>query len=82
MPAPTLERAFGEQLRTRRKAAGLSQLELSLRADLHWTYISQLERGLKSPSLGVLFALSGALAARPSEMVKAVEAAISDARPD
>lgn len=46
-----IDKAFGEVLRRLRSAKGLSQEALGFRAGLHRTYVSQLERGLKSPSL-------------------------------
>ena len=47
----TMEKTYGQTLRKLRKANGLSQEELAFKTDLHRTYISQLERDLKSPSL-------------------------------
>lgn len=52
---------FAAWLRERRLAAGLSQEELAEKAGLHRTYVSQMERGLKSPTLDVLAKLAGAL---------------------
>lgn len=46
-----IDRKFGIVLKNLRSKQNLSQEELALRTDLHRTYISQLERGLKSPSL-------------------------------
>ena len=48
-------------LRELRQQAGLSQEALADKAGLHRTYISQLERGLKSPTVDVLDALARAL---------------------
>jgi transcriptional regulator with XRE-family HTH domain len=52
---------FASALSRLRREAELSQEELAHRADLHRTYISQLERGLKSPTLDVMLALAAAL---------------------
>jgi transcriptional regulator with XRE-family HTH domain len=46
------------RLRERRK---FSQEELAHRAGLHSTYVSQLERGLRNPSLDVLNRLASSL---------------------
>lgn len=54
---------------------GVSQEELADRAELHRTYVSALERALKSPSLGAIEALAGALGLRPHELIKAAEEA-------
>lgn len=45
------DRKFGQVLKKLRTAKGISQEEFALNVGLHRTYISQLERGLKSPSL-------------------------------
>jgi transcriptional regulator with XRE-family HTH domain len=52
---------FAAWLRELRQAAGLSQEQLAAKAGLHRTYISQLERGIKSPTLDVLAALAEAM---------------------
>jgi predicted transcriptional regulator len=46
-----LNAAFGHVVRKLRKEIGISQEDFADRANLHRTYVSQLERGLKSPSL-------------------------------
>ena len=46
-----IEKKFGLVLKNLRMEKGLSQEEFARNTDLHRTYISQLERGLKSPSL-------------------------------
>ena len=56
-----LDKAFGLALRDARATAGMSQEGLAEAASLHRTYISQMERGLKSPSLRVMKALADAL---------------------
>lgn len=68
--------AFGRVLRDQRREAGLSQERLAYLSGLHRTYISQLERGLKSPSLAAIEAIAGALGERPHILVKAAEKAI------
>lgn len=53
--------AFGKTLQKYRLQQGLSQEHLAELANLDRTYISQIERGLKSPSLRTLIALAQAL---------------------
>jgi transcriptional regulator with XRE-family HTH domain len=72
----TLEKAFGEELRKAREKAGLSQEKLGFESGYHPTYISQLERGLKSPTLKAIFSLAKALGVRPSSLLKNVEARV------
>ena len=69
-----LQRAFGQVLRQRRGPLKLSQEELADRADLHRTYVGQLERGLKSPSLKSIEAIAHALGVRPHALIKEAEA--------
>lgn len=49
-----LRSALGARIRTLRTERGLSQEELASRAKLHWTYLSDLERGQQTPSLDLL----------------------------
>jgi transcriptional regulator with XRE-family HTH domain len=52
---------FGRRLRELRKARGLTQEALAELAELSGNYISDLELGLKVPSLTILVCLSQAL---------------------
>ncbi len=52
---------FGRRLRELRKARGLTQEAVAEAADLSGNYISDLELGLKVPSLTILVRLSQAL---------------------
>lgn len=72
-----IERSFGQVLRKLREDRGLSQEELGFESGYHRTYISQLERGKKSPSLQTVFQLARALKLRPSEFIAAVESVLS-----
>lgn len=65
---------FGEELRKVRESAGLSQEELAFRAHVHRTYISMLERNVKSPTLNVLFRICQALGISASRLIAEVEA--------
>lgn len=68
-------KAFGAVLRKQRLEADLTQEALAARCGLHATYISQLERGLKTPSLAVLMDLAGELGVRASVLVEEIESA-------
>ncbi len=52
---------FGDELRKAREAAHLTQDELAIRAKIHRTYVSLLERNKKSPTIDVLFRISSAV---------------------
>jgi transcriptional regulator with XRE-family HTH domain len=68
-----LTQAFGRVVREARVRAGMSQERLAFRASVHPTYISQLERGLKSPSIEVVASIAKALRERPHVLIKAAE---------
>ena len=67
------EMLFGRIVRRHREALGFSQEKLAELCDLHRTYISQVERGLKSPSLRSLRLIAAALLTRPSILLREVE---------
>jgi transcriptional regulator with XRE-family HTH domain len=46
-----LKTLLGVAIRTERSALGISQEELAERAGLHRTYVSDLERGARNPSI-------------------------------
>ena len=56
-----IRRRFGTRLKALREGQGLSQEELAHRAELHRTYISGLERGVRNPTLTVLEKLAHGL---------------------
>jgi len=60
---------FGRRLRELRKERGLTQEELAESADLSGNYISDLELGLKVPSLTILVRLSQALEVATPELL-------------
>ncbi len=68
-----LAKAFGEVLRKARRERGLSQEDLGFESGYHRTYISLLERGLKSPSLQTIYELARALDLSPSELLARVD---------
>ncbi len=56
-------RLFGERLRTRRLALGLTQADLHERTDIAVSYISHIERGHSNPTLTIMEVLSEAVGA-------------------
>jgi transcriptional regulator with XRE-family HTH domain len=52
---------FGKQLRALREEQGYTQEDLADRAGMHFTYVGQIERGLRNPSLVNLHKLAKAL---------------------
>lgn len=53
--------AFGLALKALRLEAGLSQHGLALEAGMSRTYVSELERGVKEPTLSTMLRLAEAL---------------------
>lgn len=48
---PDIKIRFGRAVKKRRSELGLSQEDLAERADLHRTYIADIERGVRNVSL-------------------------------
>ena len=68
-----LLQAFGIVLKQFRTKKALSQEELAHRSSLDRTYISLLERGLRSPTINTLFALCRSLEISSSQFVSEIE---------
>jgi transcriptional regulator with XRE-family HTH domain len=67
---PALKKRIGQRIRQRRSELKLSQEEVAFKAGISPTYLSQLEGGLRNPSLETLHSLSSALQLDLSELVK------------
>jgi transcriptional regulator with XRE-family HTH domain len=65
--------ALGNIVQTRRRRLGLSQEELALRAGLHRTYISEIERRSRNLSVKILVQIAIALDMEPSAMMREAE---------
>jgi len=70
----TLEAAFGHVIKKIRTEKGLTQDALSVASNLDRSFISQLECGVKQPSLITIFQLAKALQVSPAHIIEAVEA--------
>lgn len=64
---------FGDNLARCRKRADLSQDELSVRASVHRTEISYLERGLRIARVDTLVKLAGSLEVSADELLDGLE---------
>jgi transcriptional regulator with XRE-family HTH domain len=76
-PSPA-DLAFGRRIRQRRKAKGLSIADLAGRAGVSTGALSQIERGLSSPTIRQLWVLSSALEVSASALVAPEDAALPD----
>ena len=73
MASDSIPTVFGRVLREQRNARGISQETLALKADVDRTFVSQMERGIRQPTLTTLCKLSEALDIQPSTLVARVE---------
>lgn len=61
--------AFGTRLRACRRAAGMTQEDLAYASDLHWTYISQIERGMRNLTYKSILMLAHGLGTTPGRLM-------------
>lgn len=73
-----LRAAFGKRVRALREKRGLSQEQLAESAQLHWTYVSGIERGRRNPGLNTLGRLATALDIPLSKLVAHLKAHAKD----
>ena len=59
---------FGEQVKIKRLEAEFSQEEFAEKLGIHRTYMSFIERGLRNPSLLMIFKISRALKIKLPEL--------------
>lgn len=69
---------LGNILRKLREQNGWSQEEFADKCGIHRTYVSQLERGLKSPTIQLFWILCDCLKINPSDYLKELEKALEN----
>ena len=60
----------GKNVRHFREVKGLSQEELAFDADLHRTYVSGVERGIRNPTVIIIAKLATALGIEPFKLLE------------
>ncbi|MDB5311838.1 MAG: helix-turn-helix domain protein [Gemmataceae bacterium] len=70
---PDVRERFGTAVKFRREELGLTQEDLALKAGIHRTYLSDVERGTRNLSLVNIERLAAALAGRLPKLFAAVE---------
>ena len=70
-------RTLGSAIRARRKARGLSQEKLAELADLHPTYISEIERGCVNASIYSIFVIANVLEMELADLMNLPTAALN-----
>jgi len=72
---------FGDNVARCRRRADLSQEELSVRASLHRTEVSQVERGLRLCRIDTLIKLASSLEVPADDLLVGIEWSPGDYRP-
>jgi transcriptional regulator with XRE-family HTH domain len=65
-----LARALGDNVRRYRKERGLSQEALADEVELAVTYVGQIERGLRNPTLDVVERFAKVLGVKPLDLLQ------------
>lgn len=68
-----MNKAVAKAIRDLRKKRGISQEKLADMIDSHQVYISEIERGLKMPSLPVLYSMAKCFGVSLSEFIAIIE---------
>ena len=68
-----IRQLIATNVRKFRNARGWSQEELSFEADIHRTYISQIECGARNPTATVIQRLADALGVEAAELLRKVQ---------
>jgi transcriptional regulator with XRE-family HTH domain len=67
-------RILGARIRARRAELGISQEGLDARTGVHWSYLGQVERGQRNPSLRNLLRIAAGLEIDLAELVRGLPA--------
>jgi transcriptional regulator with XRE-family HTH domain len=73
MRVEQISTVFGQVLREQRLSRDLSQEQLAEAADVDRTFVSQMERGIRQPTITTLMKLATALGIQPSTLVARME---------
>ena len=65
-----VSKKFGQRVRTIRLKQGLSQGDVAKRMNVHRSYISSIERGVRNPSLKVIQRIAKALEVPMEKLIK------------
>jgi transcriptional regulator with XRE-family HTH domain len=63
-------KAFGENLRKLRKKKGLTMMELAFEADIEYSQIAKIERGVSNTTISTVHLLAKALDIKPIELFR------------
>ena len=66
-----IQAVVGKNVRRYRELKGISQEELGAQSNLHRTYVSGVERGIRNPTVEIIKKLADALGVEPNELLEA-----------
>jgi transcriptional regulator with XRE-family HTH domain len=72
-PRSAVARQFGKAIRELRLEKGLTQQQLADACGLDISYVGQIERGQRNPTLGVMQGLASVLRVRMSDLLRAAK---------
>ncbi len=64
-----IRKTLGANLKRLRRAKGWSQEEYAFEAGIHRTYVSDIERGARNPTIEILVKLALPLGVEPAELI-------------
>ncbi len=64
-----IRKTLGANLKRLRRAKGWSQEEYAFEAGIHRTYVSDIERGARNPTIEILVKLAQPLGVEPAELI-------------
>lgn len=68
-----IQAVVGKNVKRCRELKGLSQEELAFQSDLHRTYVSGVERGIRNPTVAIVARLANALGVTPANLLELQE---------
>lgn len=63
-------KAFGENLRKLRKKKGFTMMELAFEADIEYSQVAKIERGMSNTTISTVYLLANALEIKPIELFR------------
>lgn len=65
-----IQAVVGKNVKRYRELKGVSQEELAFQSDLHRTYVSGVERGVRNPTVAIVARLAVALGVKPAKLLE------------
>ncbi|MEL6647643.1 MAG: helix-turn-helix transcriptional regulator [Pseudomonadota bacterium] len=65
-----IQAVVGRNVKRYRELKGVSQEELAFQSDLHRTYVSGVERGVRNPTVAIVARLAVALGVKPAKLLE------------